>query len=165
MANIDLGTHRRSARLATVHQRTPPTSGNGYSLLGDERASEDFPLPIRLFLHAIERYHKLAVRADQQHRLRQLAGDHVEIGKSPHASGAVDGLVERLHGRQEILWGVESRLNLWTGEGKGARGIIAAKGFELALDDRANRRAVSGRELPLVHTGDEGQEPRHESEQ
>jgi hypothetical protein len=69
----------------------------------DQRTPKNSPLPIWLFLHAIERHHETAVGANQQHRLSRLAVDDTETGKSPRASRAVNRLIKAFHDRQKIF--------------------------------------------------------------
>jgi hypothetical protein len=103
----------------------------------------------------MQSYHAVAIRADQQDRLGELAVGDIKVGKHCPALRAVNRLVIRSHNRHKIFRGTILRLNLWTGEGASIDGIIPTKGLKLALANRADGRAVSGCDPHVMATSGE----------
>jgi hypothetical protein len=154
---VDLGISRavfyhsrriESSRLERIIRR-----GNSLDRSRNERTPEDFPIPICLSLHGIQRHHEIAVGSDEQDGLGEIPVQDVEVRKSPCAPRAVNRLIKGLDGGHKVAGRAILRLDFRAGIGKGTHRVISPKGLELTHDNSANGLVVFRRELSSVDAG------------
>jgi hypothetical protein len=114
-----------------------------------EIASGNLPCPIRLLLHGVESHDGDPIRPHKQHSLCRLACQGVEVTKHDLA-WTIDRLVPGLDHSHKTCRCLELRLNLGAGQSKSADCIVLTQGFQLTLNNRADRRTVSVCQVALL---------------